>query len=74
MPDSPVSVNANIQGGTPCFRGTRVPVVSLIDHLEQGYTLDQFLADFPTVTRDQAIAVLELAKSDLPQHAQPVAR
>jgi uncharacterized protein (DUF433 family) len=71
MSEGVVSVNPNIQGGTPCFKGTRVPVVSLFDHLEQGYTIDEFLADFPTVTRDQATAVLELAKSDMPRHAQP---
>jgi uncharacterized protein (DUF433 family) len=66
-----VIVNPNIQGGTPCFKGTRVPVSSLFDHVEQGYTLDEFLADFPTVQRDQALAVLELAKADMPKHAQP---
>jgi uncharacterized protein (DUF433 family) len=54
-----IIVNPSIQGGTPCFRGTRVPVSSLFDHLEQGYTLDEFLADFPTVRRDQTLAVLE---------------
>ena len=64
-----ISVNPKIQGGTPCFAGTRVPVGSLFDHLEQGCTVDQFLADFPTVKREQAIAVLELAKADLPRLA-----
>jgi uncharacterized protein (DUF433 family) len=68
-----VAVNPNIQGGTPCFKGTRVPVSSLFDHLEQGYTLNEFLADFPTVQREQAFAVLELAKADMPRHAQPAA-
>ena len=71
---SAISINPNIQGGTPCFSGTRVPVSSLFDHVEEGYTLDEFLADFPTVEREQAIAVLELAKADVPRHAVPAAR
>jgi uncharacterized protein (DUF433 family) len=70
MEPNVVSINTNIQGGTPCFRGTRVPVSSLYDHLEQGYTLDEFLQDFPTVQRGQAIAVLELAKADVLKHAE----
>jgi uncharacterized protein (DUF433 family) len=49
-------------GGTPVFVGTRVPVQTLVDYLEAGDPLDEFLEDFPSVTRDQAIAVLELAK------------
>ena len=51
-----------ILGGTPCFRGTRVPVESLIDYLEAGDTLDEFLDNFPSVTRKAAIAALEEAK------------
>ncbi len=51
--------------GTPVFGGTRVPVQSLMDYLEAGDSLDEFLADFPSVTREHAIAVLELAKSAL---------
>lgn len=51
-----------ILGGTPVFRGTRVPVKTLIDYLEGGDTLDEFLDDFPTVRREQALKVLELAK------------
>jgi uncharacterized protein (DUF433 family) len=51
-----------ILGGTPCFRGTRVPVDSLIDHLKAGDTLDEFLDNFPSVTREAAIAALEEAK------------
>lgn len=50
-------------GGTPVFGGTRVPVQTLIDYLEAGDSLDDFLEDFPSVSRDHAIAVLELAKS-----------
>jgi uncharacterized protein (DUF433 family) len=74
MNASPISVNRNIQGGTPCFAGTRVPVTSLYDHLEQGISLDEFLADFPTVTREQAIAVLELAKAECSKHAAAAGR
>jgi uncharacterized protein (DUF433 family) len=51
-----------ILGGTPCFRGTRVPVDSLIDYLEAGDTLDEFLDSSPSVTREAAIAALEEAK------------
>jgi uncharacterized protein (DUF433 family) len=59
MPPSLVTVDPDIQGGTPCFTGTRVPVASLFDHLEGGYTIDYFLEQFPTVKREQAIALLE---------------
>jgi uncharacterized protein (DUF433 family) len=52
-------------GGTPVFSGTRVPVQSLIDYLEAGDTLETFLDQFPSVSREHAIAVLELAKSAL---------
>ncbi|HEU5450823.1 MAG TPA: DUF433 domain-containing protein [Terriglobales bacterium] len=52
-----------ILGGTPVFRGTRVPFQNLIDYLEGGDTLDEFLDDFPTVSRDAAIAAIEEAKS-----------
>ena len=52
-----------ILGGTPCFRGTRVPVDSLIDYLEAGDTLDEFLDNFPSVTKEAAVAALEEAKA-----------
>jgi uncharacterized protein (DUF433 family) len=51
--------------GTPCFTGTRVPEQTLLDYIEEGDTLDSFLKDFTTVTRDQAIRFLELAKQQL---------
>ena len=51
-----------ILGGTPCFRGTRVPIDSLIDYLEADDTLDEFLENFASVTREAAIAALEEAK------------
>ena len=51
-----------ILGGTPVFRGTRVPFKNLLDYLEGGHTLDEFLEEFPSVTRKAAIAALERAK------------
>lgn len=62
---SVVARNREILGGTPVFVGTRVPVRNLIDCLEGGYTIDEFLEDFPTVTRDQVIAFLEDTKAEL---------
>ena len=59
----------DILGGTPVFVGTRVPVRNLIDYLEAGDSLNEFLEDFPSVTREQATAALELAKEMLLAHA-----
>jgi uncharacterized protein (DUF433 family) len=53
----------DILGGTPVFRGTRVPFQTLLDYLEGGQTLHEFLEDFPTVTREAAVHALEHAKS-----------
>lgn len=61
--ESVIVSDPEILGGTPCFRGTRVPVDSLIDYLEAGDTLDEFLDNFPSVTREAAIAALEEAKA-----------
>ena len=64
MQQTEIIVNdKDILGGTPVFRRTRVPFQALLDYLEGGDTLDEFLDDFPTVTREAAIAALELAKS-----------
>lgn len=60
-----VHSNPKILSGTPVFVGTRVPVQSLFDYLEGGDTLDEFLRQFPSVTRDQAVAVLELARDSV---------
>jgi uncharacterized protein (DUF433 family) len=60
-----VHSNPEILGGTPVFVGTRVPFQTLLDYLEAGDTLDDFLDDFPTVTREQAITALEQAKEAL---------
>jgi uncharacterized protein (DUF433 family) len=58
-------VDSDRMSGTPCFRGTRVPVQSLIDFLEGGETIDQFLELYPSVTRKQVLAVLDLANVQL---------
>jgi uncharacterized protein (DUF433 family) len=54
-----------VLGGIPCFRGTRVPFQNLLDYLEAGDTLDEFLEQFPSVTRQMAIEALETAKDSL---------
>jgi uncharacterized protein (DUF433 family) len=54
--------NPDILGGTPVFRGTRVPIQTLFDYLEGGETLEDFLEGFPTVSRDMAVAALQEAK------------
>lgn len=58
----PILGNPDIMGGTSVFAGTRVPVQTLVEYLGAGDPLDEFLTDFPSVTREQAVAVLELAK------------
>jgi uncharacterized protein (DUF433 family) len=60
-----VVVDPEIMGGTPCFAGTRVPVRALLDYIEGGESLDDFLEQFPTVSRKQAIAFLEQASERL---------
>lgn len=60
-----VWVDPNRLSGEPCFRGTRVPVQAMMDNLEDNLTLDEFLTDFPSVSRDQAIQFMELAKDAL---------
>ena len=56
-----ITSSPDVMGGTPVFAGTRVPVQTLLDYLEAGETIDEFLAGFPTVTREQVIAFLEQA-------------
>lgn len=60
-----VWVDAERLSGTPCFKGTRVPVQTLIDHIEGNSTLEDFLAGFPSVSRTQAIQFIELTKDNL---------
>jgi uncharacterized protein (DUF433 family) len=63
MGSSVISKDPDVLGGAPVFRGTRVPFQALLDYLEGGQTLDEFLDDFPTVTREAAVSALEHAKS-----------
>jgi uncharacterized protein (DUF433 family) len=66
-----VHCDPDILGGTPVFVGTRVPVRTLLDYLEAGDSLNEFLQDFPSVTREQAVAALQLARQMLGAHANP---
>jgi uncharacterized protein (DUF433 family) len=63
MAEPIVTCSPDVMSGTPVFAGTRVPVQSLIDYLEGGETIDDFLDGFPTVSRDQVVAFLEEAKA-----------
>ncbi len=72
--ESTISVlhsDPDILGGTPVFVGTRVPIKTLLDYLAAGDPLDEFLDHFPSVRREQAIAVLQLAKNMLVSYANP---
>jgi uncharacterized protein (DUF433 family) len=60
-----INIDQDILSGNPVFKGTRVPVESLFDHLEKGISLDEFLSDFPSVKKEQAIAVIEIASKIL---------
>ncbi len=61
----PIKIDPEIMSGAPCFAGTRVPIQHLIDYLEGGDSIDEFLEDFPTVSREQVIAFLEEAKESV---------
>jgi len=63
--DLPINVDKEILSGTPVFIGTRVPVSALLDNLEVGVSLNEFLENFPTVKREQAVQVLKYFKSTL---------
>ena len=65
MTDTLINKDTDVLGGTPVFSGTRVPIRILIEHLEAGDRLDEFLDSYPTVSRSQAIRVLERAKTML---------
>jgi len=69
FPKALITRSDEVMSGAVVFAGTRVPVQTLLDYLEEGDTLDHFLEDFPTVTREHAIAVLELAKESMLAHA-----
>lgn len=66
-----VHSDPEILGGTPVFVGTRVPLRNLIDYLERGYSLDEFLDAFPSVSREQAVGALEAAHAALIARAHP---
>jgi uncharacterized protein (DUF433 family) len=71
-PSAPlIQKDPEVLGGTPVFAGTRVPVQNLFDFLEAGDTLDAFLDEFPSVSREQAVAVLEAARASLVGGARP---
>jgi uncharacterized protein (DUF433 family) len=66
-----VTINSKVLGSTPCFAGTRVPVKSLFDQLEGGYNVDYFLTQFPSVTRDQLLAVPVNSRQNAERGAEP---
>ncbi len=66
----PIEKNPKIMGGTPVFKGTRVPVRTVFDYMADGCSLDEFLDDFPTVTRADAVRVLEAGGTCLEELAQ----
>ena len=66
-----ITVDPEIHSGTPVFVGTRVPIKTLFDHLEAGDSIDVFLDDFPSVSRELAVAVLEQARVALVPDAHP---
>ena len=65
MAASAIVVDPEVMNGTPCFRGTRVPFKNLIDYLEGGHSIGEFLRQFPTVTRELTVQALEEAKDSL---------
>lgn len=70
LPDPLIDRSNDVMSGAVVFAGTRVPVQTLLDYIEEGDTLDNFLEDFPTVTREHAVAVLETAKELFFSHAR----
>jgi uncharacterized protein (DUF433 family) len=69
MNNEVIEINPKKVSGTPVFAGTRVPIQNLFDYIEGGESLEDFLEGFPPVTREQAVAVLELAKNSLLKEA-----
>jgi uncharacterized protein (DUF433 family) len=66
-----VTINPNVMHGTPCFAGTRVAVRTFFDHLEAGYSIDEFLEQFPTVERQQVVGLLEMMRENAARVAVP---
>ena len=71
MDSTLITIDPEIHSGTPVFKGTRVPIKTLFDHLESGDSLEIFLDDFPSVSREQAVALLEQARMALIPDAHP---
>ena len=71
MNTSVVTVDPDVLGGTPVFRGTRVPIKSLFDFLEAGDSIEEFLENFPTVRREQIIELLETARDKVTTSPEP---
>jgi len=69
MPETLITRSDDVAWGTPVIAGTRVPVATLFEYLERGKGLEEFLAQFPTVSREKAIAILELAKGRILERA-----
>ena len=65
MKYGPINIDPETMGGTPVFTGTRVPVQALFDYIETGETLDEFLENFPSVKKEYAVEVLEMARKTL---------
>ncbi len=65
MPEPLITTSPDLLGGTPVFAGTRVPVQTLVDYLEAGESIDDFLEGFPTVSKEQVVGFLEAAKDQL---------
>jgi len=65
IPSLPITVDPDILGGTPVFSGTRVPVDALLSNLEAGVSINEFLENFPTVSREQALAVIRFSGATL---------
>lgn len=66
-----LTINPKIMHGTPCFAGTRVAVRTLFDHLQAGYSIEQFLEQFPTVRREQVLRLIEMLRDDADHLAVP---
>jgi uncharacterized protein (DUF433 family) len=73
LPEPLITVSSEYLGGEPVFTGTRVPVQALFDYIEGGDPLDEFLDDFPNVSREHAVAVLEMARRAAVTEAAKVA-
>lgn len=65
-----INIDSEILGGTPVFLGTRVPVKNLFDYLEEGETMEEFLEDFPSVTKEQIVKVLEISRNLVERSSQ----